>query len=162
MKAWFDSLAPREQHLLIVASVVLLVLLLYLGAWEPLEKRVDALRASTAQQESVLVWMRGAEQEIRQLRATAGNRVQAPSGQSMLSLVDRTARSGRLGPALKRVQPDGQQRVGVWLEDASFDDIMRWLETLETRHGVMPVTSVFEAKEAAGRVDARLVFEAAG
>ena len=82
------------------------------------------------------------------------------SGQSLLSLVDRTAKSGRLGTALKRVQPDGDEKVGVWLEAANFDDLVRWLAALETRHGVRVVSSVFQALEASGSVDARLVFAA--
>lgn len=162
MKAWFDALASRERNLLMVGAAGLLVLLLYVGAWEPLQQRVDGMRASTAEQQSLLGWMQDAEQEIRPLRGAGSNRVQVSSGQSLLSLVDRTARAGRLGSALKRVQPDGQQRVGVWLEGASFDDIIIWLSALDKSHAIRVVSSVFEAKETAGHVDARLVFEAPG
>lgn len=162
MKAWFDALEPREQHLLIIGAALLLILLLYVGAWEPLQKRVDDMRVSTAEQRTLLVWMQEAAQEVTQLRATRSQRPQTASGQSLLSLVDRSARAARLGPALKRVQPDGSQRVGVWLEAASFDDVMAWLAVLDARSGVHVVSSVFEAKDAPGRVDARLVFEAAG
>jgi general secretion pathway protein M len=135
-------------------------MLLYVGIWEPLVNKVDALRVSTAEQESLLVWMRSAAQEVKQLRGRSGQPAKPASGQSLLSLVDRTAKSGQLGPALKRVQPDGDQKVRVWLESASFDDVVRWLTTLETRHGVHVESSVFQALEATGRVDARLVFEA--
>lgn len=162
MKAWFEGLASREQHLLIISVAVLLILFLYVGAWEPLQQRVETLHSSNADQQALLGWMRNTAQEIQQRRGAGNDRSRVASGQSLLSLVDKTARSGGLGEALKRVQPDGQQRVGVWLEGASFDDLMRWLSSLGKTHGIGVVTSVFEAKEATGRVDARLVFEAAG
>lgn len=160
MKAWFASLEANERRMLIIAAPLLLIMLLYVGVWEPLVNKVDDLRVSTAEQESLLTWMRGAAQEVKQLRGRSGQRAKPASGQSLLSLVDRTAKSARLGPALKRVQPDGEQKVRVWLEAASFDDVVRWLTSLETRHGVRVASSVFQALEATGRVDVRLVFEA--
>jgi general secretion pathway protein M len=160
MKAWFAGLEANERRLIMIAAPLVLLMLLYVGIWEPLVNKVDALRVSTAEQESLLVWMRGAAQEVKQLRGRGGQPARPASGQSLLSLVDRTAKSGRLGPALKRVQPDGDQKVRVWLESASFDDVVRWLTSLETRHGVYVESSVFQALEVTGRVDVRLVFEA--
>lgn len=162
MKAWFASLEANERRLLMIAAPMLLLMLLYVGVWEPLANKVDDLRASTTEQESLLAWMRGAAQEVKQLRGRSGQsqRAKPTNGESLLSLVDSTAKSGQLGTALKRVQPDGEQKVRVWLEAASFDDVVRWLTALETRHGVHVVSSVFQAVEATGRVDVRLVFEA--
>lgn len=159
MKVWFNSLEANERRMMVIGAALLLLMLVYVGLWEPLINKRDALRVSTAEQESLLVWMRGAAQEVKQLRGRAGQTAKPASGQSLLSLVDRTAKSGQLGPALKRVQPDGEDKVGVWLESASFDDVVRWLISLETRHGVRVESSVFQALETTGRVDVRLVFE---
>lgn len=159
MKAWFAGLEANERRLIMIAAPLLLLMLLYVAVWEPLTNNVDALRVSTAEQQSLLAWMRGAAQEVKQLRGRSGQPAKPPSGQSLLSLVDRTAKSGQLGPALKRVQPDGEQKVRVWLESASFDDVVRWLTALESSHGVHVESSVFQALEATGRVDVRLVFQ---
>ena len=160
MKAWFMGLEVNERRMLIGGGSLLLVLLLYVGIWEPLTHNVESLRASTAEQESLLAWMRGAAKEVKQLRGRSGQPVKPASGQSLLSLVDRTAKAGRLGPALKRVQPDGDEKVRVWLESASFDDVVRWLSSLESSQGVHVVSSVFQAKDDPGLVDVRLVFAA--
>ena len=159
MKEWFASLEQRERRLVITGAVLLGLMLMYLMVWEPLSNGMDSLRVSTAEQGSTLLWMRQAAQEIKKLRGS-GARVKSTGNQSLLSVVDRTAKSGRLGAALKRVQPDGEQRVRVWMEAASFDDVMRWLVLLETRYGVNVESSVLEMKQEPGRVDARLVFEA--
>lgn len=160
MKAWFMGLEANERRMLTGGGGLLLVMLLYLGIWEPLHNKVDSLRASTAEQTSLLAWMRSAAQEVKQLRGRAGQPTKLASGGSLLSLVDSTAKSGRLGEALKRVQPDGDTKVRVWLEAASFDDLIRWLSTLETRYGVHVESSVLQALDNPGRVDARLVFAA--
>lgn len=160
MKAWFAGLEANERRLLLIAAPLVFVMLLYVGIWEPLANKVDSLRLSTAEQTSLLAWMRGAAQEVKQLRGRSTQPAKPPSGQSLLTLVDRTAKTAQLGPALKRVQPDGEQKVRVWLESASFDDVVRWLSLLETRHGVHVESSVFQALEVTGRVDVRLVFEA--
>jgi len=163
MKAWFMSLEANERRMLLSGGGLLLVMLLYVGIWEPLTNKVDSLRVSTAEQQSLLAWMRGAAKEVKQLRGRGGQQAKPASGGSLLSLVDRTAKSGRLGGALKRVQPDGDNKVRVWLEAANFDDLVRWLSALETRHGVHVESSVFQALEdAPGRVDGRLVFTSGG
>ncbi len=159
MKEWLASLEKRERHLVISGAVLLGLMLMYLVVWEPLINKMEGLRVSTTEQESTLLWMRQSAQEIKGLRGKGGQRGKAASNQSLLSVVDRTARSGRLGTALKRVQPDGERRVRVWMEAANFDDIVRWLVLLDSRHGVSIESSVFEMKQEAGRVDARLVFE---
>ena len=161
MKEWFASLEQRERHLVIGGAVLLGLMLMYVVVWEPLTNNVNNLRVSTTEQASTLRWMRQAAQEVKKLRGSGGNRAKSTSGQSLLSMVDSTAKSGRLGAALKRVQPDGEKRVRVWMEAASFDDVMRWLVLLDTRYGVSVENSVFEMKQEFGRVDARLVFEAA-
>jgi len=161
MKSWFNGLEANERRMLIVGGGLLAVMFLYMGIWEPLTNKVETLRVSTTEQIALLAWMRSSAQEVKQLRGRGNNQQAKPaSGQSLLSLVDRTAKSGRLGTALKRVQPDGDEKVGVWLEAANFDDLVRWLAALETRHGVRVVSSVFQALEASGSVDARLVFAA--
>ncbi len=158
MKDWFSGLEVNERRMLIIGGGLLLVMLLYIGLWEPLTSKVETLRVSTTEQTALLAWMRSAAQEVRQLRGRGSQQAKPDSGQSLLTLVDRTAKSGRLGTALKRVQPDGNEKAGVWLEAANFDDLVRWLVVLETRHSVRVVSGVFQALETSGHVDVRLVF----
>jgi len=162
MKAWFESLDPRERRMLIIGSALLGVMLFYLLAWEPLEHGVESLRKSHAEQRARLQWMQQAVAEVKQLRGSSGRPAQLAKGQSLLAAIDRAARSNQLGDALKRVQPDGSERARVWLEGASFDRLVRWVDSLQRQQGVRVVSSVFEAREEVGRVDARLVFEIGG
>ena len=77
-------------------------------------------------------------------------------------MTDSTARAGGLGPALKRIEPEGGDGVRVWLDGVAFDDLVKWLGTLSTSHGVDVVSASLERDEAAGRVNARLTLQAQG
>lgn len=162
MKAWFEALELRERRMLIIGTVLLSITLFYVLVWAPLENGVESMRKSNAEQQALLRWMQQSAQEVKQLRGSSGRPAQLAQGQSLLAAIDRAARANKLDDALKRVQPDGSNRARVWLEGASFDQIVRWLDGLQRQQGVRVVSSVFDALEEKGRVDARLVFESSG
>lgn len=163
MKAWFAGLESREQSLIVAAAIILLCLLLYLGVWQPWQNNLHQLRAEVTQQEQNLAAMQVMADQVKALQTAGKGSVSTRSGQSLLGLVDSGARSRGLGKAMKRVQPDGSQRVRVWLEDASFDVLMDWLVSLQQGQGVTISSAVFEATgKDNGLVNARLVIETAG
>ena len=147
------------MDIVISGAVLLGLMLFYVALWEQMVSKVDDMRVSTTEQASTLLWMRQTAQEVKKLSKRGGVRKKSTGGKSLLTTVDSTAKSSRLGTALKRVQPDGEKRVRVWMEQANFDDVISWLVQLDTRHGVNIESSVFEMKQESGRVDARLVFE---
>jgi len=75
-------------------------------------------------------------------------------------VADSEARSARLGPALKRVEPEGSDAVRVWLDGASFDELVGWLDVMSSRYGADVDTITLERAEAAGLVNARLTLRA--
>lgn len=155
MKAWWNGLALREQRMILVSGGILAVFLLYVLGWVPLQGARDRLAEQAEQQRETLRWMQQAATEIRQLSARAKGRSPA-TGQSLLGLIDQTARAQQVSDAVKRVQPDGTNSVRVWLENAAFDDLMRWLGILEQRHGVSIESLNVERGALEGRVTARL------
>lgn len=160
MKEWLNSLEPRERRLVLSGAGIAAVLLVYVLIWEPFAAKVERLRTGNGEQQAVLLWMEGAAKEVKQLNRGAHR--QAATGQSLLALIDSTAKAGRLGTSLKRVQPDGEQRVQVWLEEAVFDDVVAWLEGLNQRQGITLESSVIAAKDKPGLADVRLVFAGNG
>jgi general secretion pathway protein M len=161
MKDWFDNLDTREKRILIVGAVVLLVALMYLLAWEPFIKKSASLEKSNQENEMLLTWMEQSADEAKELQAKlkANGPAGSTKGQSLLGIIDKTAKSGNLGKSVKRVQPDGQTKAHVWLENANFNDVIKWLESLQHKQGIHIVTSVIEKQEEAGLVNARLVLE---
>lgn len=160
MKAWLDNLDPRERMLAMAGAVLLVLFLIYILVWSPLHSGYDSLRNTVETQRTTAQWMQVSAQTLKGLKRSSGRAVQGLGGRSLLSVADSTARAGGLGPALKRVEPEGSDSVRVWLDGASFDVVVKWLGTLSTIHGVNAETATLERSGGAGRVNARLTLQA--
>lgn len=161
MKEWFLSLAPRERLMVSIGAGILALALLYLLAWLPLASHTARLEQSVAEQRGLKQWMQGAAAEARQLRGTAAATGGGDAGRSLLAVVDETAKRSKLGPAVKRIQPDGQDLVRVSLEQAPFDDVVAWLAGLQQAQGVSVVDATVDRQSASGLVNARITLKRA-
>lgn len=155
----FDRLSARDRLLAIIGSALLVLLVLVFAVWMPLDQRVDRLRDTVDRQLVLRAWMSDAAQEAQQLRASSGS-AQRVEDQSLLAFTDRTAREAGLAGALRRVEPEGNDRVRIVLEQANFDTVATWLERLVGRFHVRIANVTVERREEAGLVNVRLVLQA--
>ncbi|HHC72819.1 MAG TPA: type II secretion system protein M [Thiotrichales bacterium] len=156
MREWFLSREPRERVILVVAAILTLGVLLHMVIVEPLtEASRRAVRLEESRQ-ATLVWLKSALRELDSLR---GRQSTAPAagGQSLLSLVDRTARQAGLRDRLKKVEPRGSQQAQLWFEEVPFDRLVSWLGELHGRHGYRVVSITIDRQEGEGLVNARLL-----
>jgi general secretion pathway protein M len=161
MKAWLDSLAARERVMVIAGAAALVLFLIYALIWSPLRSGYLEMQETVVEQRDTAVWMEQSAQRLAQLKRSRGSAASGLRGQSLLAVADRTARSGGLADALKRVEPEGRDNVKVWLEGASFDVLVGWLAALGKQHGVSVNTATLErVSETTGRVNARLTLQA--
>lgn len=157
MTQWLASLSPRERMMVLVAIPTVVALTLYGAVWDPLQQSLAAERKRLEKHRTDLEWVQQAAGEIERLRAGESARPQiASAGQSPLIVVDRTAKAQQLGAALRRVEPDGRDGVKVSLEDAPFDQLMRWLALLEVEHGISVVSFTLSRRDRPGTVQARI------
>jgi general secretion pathway protein M len=143
-----------------VATAVVFLALAYLLVWDPLHSRVSHLRQTVDEQQSLKRWMQQAAVEAKQLRRGAVSG--ADAGRSLLAVVDQTSKQSQLGPAVKTIQPDGQDLVRVSLEQASFDDLVLWVDSLRSVYGVSIVDATIDRQSEAGRVNAHLTLKKVG
>jgi general secretion pathway protein M len=154
MKDWFLGLEPRERNLVGGGAALLVLLLLYLMIWEPIASGYTELGDSVQQQQETLAWMQQSAAQIKALRSEGGG-ARGLGGRSLLAVVDQSARSGGLGNAIKRIEPDGSKGVKVWLEGAAFDPMILWLGRLVKSFRIEPSMITLEPI-GGGRVNARL------
>lgn len=157
--SWLQTLSPRDRAALLGGGAVLALVLFYVAAWEPLATRRAELAERVTQQRAQLAWMQAAAAEARTLLARGGP--QQAAGGSLLSLIDRTAGEAGLGGAVRRLAPEGDDGVRVWLGEAPYPALLRWLETLQ-RQGIALQTLQAERHETPGRVEARVLVGRAG
>lgn len=155
VRQYWSNLQPRERHTLLGGGVALGLILIYVLIIDPFQKELGRLEQSVSRQQEVLAWMQQAATEVKQLRGHSPASRQV-SGQSLMSVIDASARSTGLSGAIKQLKPEGQG-VKVRLEGAAFDDMLRWLDQLNTKHGIQVTGLVMERLPQSGRVNASVV-----
>ena len=71
-----------------------------------------------------------------QRHPAAGTPAPNASGESLVVLVDRTAREAGLGAALRDQSPNGNAGLRLRIEAAPFDTLVTWLIALEKQYSV--------------------------
>ena len=155
MKEWYLGLELRERQLVNGGGAVLLLLTLYLMIWEPIVSGHADLRDDVQRQQETLAWMQQAAVQINALKGSSGGSPRGLGGRSLLAVVDQAARSGGLGDAIKRIEPDGSKGVKVWFEGAAFDPMILWLGKMVKSFQIEPSIITLEPI-GGGRVNARL------
>ena len=155
------NLNPRERNALIVGGIILGVLLAYAALWKPFSNKVEKLGHSVQEQRALQQWINTASAEAQRLRATQNNNStrQNTAGQSLLSVVDQAAKKDRLGPALKRIEPEGVTKVRVWIEQAPFDDVVLWMGNLKNAYGAQVTNVSIDRQGSSALVNARITVE---
>lgn len=156
MKAWWENLGARERGLIVVGTVLVMMLLSYVLAWEPLRNSDRRLRQNVAERRADLAWMRQAAEEIKRLGGAGAARPVADN-RSLLTLVDQTARAAGLGAALKRVAPQGDDKLSAQLDGAEFDKLIPWLSGLERDQAIAIISLNVDRTDAPALVNARVV-----
>jgi general secretion pathway protein M len=159
VRAWYESLAERERRLVLVAGVFVAIALLWLLLVLPLHT-ITAKRAARVEKKTAdLVWMRSMAPQV----AAARNSGSATySNESLVVLIDRTARQAGLGSSLRDQSPNGQHSLRLRLESASFDSLVAWLALLQQQHGVAVETANVDVGSAPGLVNASVTVGQAG
>lgn len=126
-KSRWDSLQTREQRILRGSAVVIGFLLFYLLIIDPVYTgRDNAEQRLRSAQEAFSVM----QQQAVDLKASPSTPGISGSG-SLLTLVESSAQKENLRGALERLQPSGNDQIQVYLEGASYTQIMQWLSNLQ-------------------------------
>ena len=117
------------------------------------------MKGSVAEKEQQVGTMQQLAVQAKQARAMQPRKAGIAGGRSLLGTIDSTAKSNQLANALKRVQPDGENKARVTLDGAQFDKVVRWLENLQRQQGIVIVTSSVEKQSEPGLVNVRLLLQ---
>lgn len=161
IRAWLDTLAPRERILVLTAAAVGGVALFFVAVWQPLDRAVADMQERVEREQALAAWVAGVSAEAATLQ---GTRRQAPvegRNDSLLSLVDQTARQSGLGDAVRRIQPESDDQAAVTLEGAGFSALIGWLRDLERRYDIRPTALTVNRGEQPGTVSARMTLKRA-
>jgi general secretion pathway protein M len=155
LKDWFFSLQPRERALVLGGGVVLLLFAIYLLALAPFYSAVNSRAERVAKKQGDLAWMRSVGGEV--LALSASSTAAVPSNESLVVLIDRSARECGLGSSLTGQTPNGENGIRVRLEQAEFDKLVVCLGGLQQSHSVTIESANIDRTAKPGFVNASLV-----
>ena len=158
----FARLSKRDQAAAVILVVFLSAFMLYSLLWAPLNASVEKAKKQYHAEQSLLAWMKAQESNVLAARKS-GNKALASANVSLLTLVNDEARRSAL--ALKRYEPDGDNKLRVWLEDVPFDVVIIWMNTLVIDKGLNISSATVDAEQGrggqskSGYVNVKVVFE---
>lgn len=152
---WFMAREPRERWLIVIGTIAVII-----GGWynliqQPMTAEIAKLEVRNQADQETLQWMREAAVQIRAQGGVSGA---AATGGSLLTLADSSLRRIGLGPALQRIQPEDENNVKIWLDNASFNVLLSWCNQVESRGLSVSVAGITPADSNAknGLVKARI------
>jgi type II secretory pathway component PulM len=157
LPVWLARLSQREQRVLLfgaIAAVILLIIAVVL----PLQRSVHAGAQRIESKRNDLTWLRSMAPQLR--GGLPSTHTVAPLRESLVVLVDRTARDAGIGKSLVGSQPSGDGGLNVRFEEAPFDAMIGWLSQLGERYGVHADSATIDAAKTTGTVNATLVLHA--
>lgn len=150
----FAALSARERRL-VTAGAAVAALIVIFGILVPLDRSVAQAEQRLAKKHADLSWMQSVGPEL-----AAAAPPPAASGESLLVIIDRSARESGLAGSLAGSEPGGPGSLSVRLERAPFDTLVGWLARLAQQNGVSVESATIERAGAPGLVNAALVLHA--
>lgn len=147
----FDALSLRDRRLAAGIGAGAAVLLVF-GLLLPLDHSVTRAQQRLAKKKADLVWMQSVAPELAGAPAPPSD-----TGESLLVIVDRSARESGLASALAGSEPGTNGALSVRLQKASFDTLVQWLARLSLQNGIVVESATFEKADAPGLVNAAVV-----
>ena len=152
-----DSVAalPERQRRLALGGLALAAAILIFGVLIPLDRSVAHAHErdhDKQRKRADLSWMQGVAPEL-----AASAPPPAATGESLLVIIDRSARESGLAGALAGSEPGGPGSLSVRLAKAPFDALVGWLGRLARQNGVSVEAATIEKTETPGLVNAAIV-----
>jgi len=155
LRHWYGNLAERERHFVLIGAVAVAVLVLA-SVIVPLNRSISQARQRVTLKQGDLAFIQSVVPQL----AAAGPVGGGATRESLVVLVDSSARESGLGKSISSSQPTGDGGLRIRLDRAAFDGVVAWLARLTQQHGVRIESAEIESAGEAGLVNAGLVLKA--
>ena len=148
---WFGGLAEGERRI-VLAGAVLVPVLFIIGVLLPLDRSVTQAHERLVRKRNDLAWMQGVAPEL-----AASPQPPSAAGESLLVIVDRSARESGLAGSLAGSEPAGPGGLSLRLQKAPFDTLIAWLARLAQQNGIRVDSATIDSAGAPGLVNAAVI-----
>lgn len=150
----WNALPPSDQRALGILSVFLGGILIVFGLFKPAQGYFESAREDAQASKELVEWVSSQRPQLERIARSSGS-----SGKAQGTLLQRvTAAANNHNVTIKRFEPEGDGRIRLWIDQARYQDLQPWLNTLlQQRFNVQSVSVDALAEE--GMVSARLTLE---
>jgi general secretion pathway protein M len=157
MKEWFFQRNQREQMSLLVLSAAVSLYLLYMFVWSPLDTR----RAQLALQNTAIAESRvRVDTMVSQLLELRDGGAKAGAKRNLTAVINES--TARFQLPVIRLQPNSRGEIQVRVENALFDDVLKWLHEVEYGQNLLVREVSVTPANTAGRVNITVRIAEAG
>lgn len=134
LKQWFKSLTESEQRLLLFGTILVFIALFWVVVYQPIIKKIDAQAMTKNRLESQLAQMNSWSQQT--ISNQENNRSVIPQNMTFSSWLDQQLQTVNLQQFVSRTEPIDENSLSVWLQGASFNLVIDWLQDISNRFDV--------------------------
>jgi general secretion pathway protein M len=131
----------------------------YLVIWEPVHVSLDTERQKQQTQKEILIWMQQAAAEAESLKASGIKSSIRDKDKPVTLVIEQTIQNAGLKPSVTKIESSGSDGARVTLNEASFNQILVWLNTIATYNGIQVTSANIERASTPGRANARLTLD---
>lgn len=133
MQQWFNNLKRQEQLMVSIGGVALVAYLIFTLLWQPMAASSETLATQNTVARETLSSVKQLADRYKALEKTSKKR-SSSSSKSLSRIIDETVKKNEL--VMKRFQPSSSGDVQVRFENAVFNNMLAWLNQLESDQGV--------------------------
>lgn len=126
LKGRFAELSEREQKMVLLSAIVVIIAVIYFVIYAPLQNSIDLGNTKINAQKEALTWVTQNANKAIQLKQS-GSGTDSYKG-SLPQAVNQTAT--RQNISITRMQPQSDD-ILVWVDSADFNNVINWLQALE-------------------------------
>ncbi len=159
IKLWFNTLSPKEQWMVLATALFIAVTLFYLTVWEPVHVGLKTEQQKKQSQNEIVLWMQQAATEVSSLRSSGKRGTIRDKNKPATLVIEQTINNAGLKTSVNKIESSGKDGARVILNNAPFNQVLVWLNTLATHNGIQVVSANIDRAEKPGRANARLTLE---
>ncbi len=130
MKQWWASLNFREQLLLKIGGIVVIVLLFYSMIWSPLSTYINNGQTTLLNNQQLLQFIRSAETKLNSQQTTTHSETISDLNE-LITLINNSLIQGHLKNSLSQLTSPDDNSVKLSWEKVDFDHFIAWLQQFQ-------------------------------
>jgi len=158
IKNWHLSLPARDRTMLHFMVAIVSITLFYLMLWEPTHKGLADEELKLDSQQGTLSWMQQAAAEARALKSSGGSHPIKQANQPITLVLEQSINNAGLKKFIKKIESSGSSGARIQLDKVSFNQMLVWLNTINTHNGISVSSASIERGDKPGTVNAKLSF----